>query len=154
MKFVIKEGLDDSSAEYYRGVTIGEAISAIPNGLQPSAKTEQMPIDPTIVEYAIGDEYFDMQEEEIEDWIKNTVPWYDGSVESVSNGVNVTSDFNSALDYAGEEGVVLGISPLGDYVDFDDIHAYIKNANETKIIFVYYQDSFYEPKEFLKRMSK
>jgi len=87
MKFVIKEGLDDSSAEYYRGVTIGEAISAIPNGLQPSAKTEQMPIDPTIVEYAIGDEYFDMQEEEIEDWIKNTVPWYDGSVESVSNGV-------------------------------------------------------------------
>jgi hypothetical protein len=139
--------LDESSAEYYRGVYLEVALSWCHG--KPVPSYDPMPLDFEVVEYGIGDAIEDMDEDDIEEWVKDICYWYDGSPKSVKGGLNVTTDFDNAKGYGD---FVLGINSLGDSAEFSDAHVFLRDCNETKLIFIYdcSKDEFYKPEDFRK----
>ena len=128
----LKENTDlqDAFDSYglYRGMSIPEAKKVLQLGhLLPSS--DLMPFDWEVIEYGLGDVIHDMDEDEIEAVVQDIVPWYDGSRQSVQNGVNLTSDWDNARGYAGN-GVVFGVICQGDVAQFSDAHYFAQNANE------------------------
>jgi len=122
------------NARYFRGVKKQEAIS-IMKGKNLTPSTDLIPFDNEVLEYAIGDDYKDMSQEEIDNWIKNVIPWYDGSLASVKGGVNLTTDFENAQGYGD---YVLAIEPYNtEVVDVSDAHAFARSAKDLKIIGIY-----------------
>lgn len=144
-KFRLYENIDENDAEYYRGVSIEDAINWCKGNPTPSY--DPMPLDFEVVEYGIGDAIDDMDEDDVENWVKSVCDWYDGSPKSVKNGLNVTTDFSNAEGY-GE--CVLGLNSTGEVAEFSDSHVFIRNYKETELVFVYYEDEFYTPEEFLR----
>lgn len=134
----------------YRGVSLEEAIISCCERVPPTSNIEQMPLDWEIVEYTIGDEARDMSEKRVDDIVKSLVPWYDGSVESVKGGLNLTTDLENAKGYASEKGAVLGIQVLGQTAEFSDDYLYARRADDAKVVKVYYRDKEYTPEQFLK----
>lgn len=122
----------------YRGVWLEDAVKIIKQKkLLPSQ--DLMPLDWEVVEYSIGDEISEMSEQDIDDWVADVCWWYDGSRKSIKGGLNLTSDFDNARGYAGENGVVFGIQCTGDFAEFSDAHLFAKSAKECKIVSAYYQ---------------
>lgn len=93
--------------------------------------SDLMPLDWEVVEYGLGDNAGEMSEEQIEDWVKDTCHWYDGSLGSISGGVNATSDFENAKGYGD---FVVAIGGSSDFCHFSDSHIFIKSANECRIL--------------------
>lgn len=122
--------LEDQFGSYdlFRGMSIAEAKKVLQLGhLLPS--TDLMPFDWEVIEYGLGDAAIQMDEEELEAYVQDVVPWYDGSRQSVQNGVNLTSDWDNARGYAGN-GVVFGVICRGDVAQFSDAHYFAESANE------------------------
>ena len=122
-----QDAFDD--AGMYRAVGPAEAKIILRQGrLLPS--TDLMPFDWEVIEYGLGDAASDMDEDEIEAYVQSVVPWYNGSLQSVKNGVNLTSDWENARGYAGNNGVVFAVNCHGDVAQFSDSHYFAQNANE------------------------
>ena len=122
-----QDAFDD--AGMYRAVGPAEAKIILRQGrLLPS--TDLMPFDWEVIEYGLGDAASDMDEDDIEAYVQSVVPWYDGSLPSVKNGVNLTSDWENARGYAGNNGVVFAVNCHGDVAQFSDSHYFAQNANE------------------------
>jgi len=134
----------------YRGVSLEEAIISCCGKVPPTSDIEQMPLDWEIVEYTIGDEARDMSEKQVDNIVKGLVPWYDGSVESVKGGLNLTTDLENAKGYASEKGAVLGIQVLDQTAEFSDDYLYARRADDAKVVKIYYQDKEYTPEQFLR----
>ena len=129
---VIKE--DDNlenlfnSYELYRGMSIPEAKKVLQLGhLLPS--TDLMPLDWEVVEYGLGDYASQMSEEEVDQWVQDVCPWYNGTHQSIQGGVNLTTDWDNARGYAGN-GVVMGVICRGDVAEFSDAHYFAQSAAE------------------------
>jgi hypothetical protein len=104
MKFdeLLEQIQDDSDPEflykYFRGISLNELNEIIATKrVLPSS--DLIPFDNEVLEYAIGEDYGDMSQEDIDDWIMGVVWWYDGSLKSVKGGVNLTTDFDNAKGY-------------------------------------------------------
>lgn len=112
----------------YRAVGPDEAKMILKQGfLIPSS--DLMPFDWEVVEYSLGDDIHDMEEEEIEAAVQSIVPWYDGSLQSVHGGVNLTTDWDNARGYAGDTGVVFAVNCNGtDLAQFSDSHVFARDA--------------------------
>lgn len=126
--------IDYDLTEYYRGVSKSQLAEWLNGNNIPS--TDVMPLDPEIVEYGMGDDYKNADDEQIDRWVKTVCPWYDGSLRSVKGGLNVTSDFDNAKGYGD---YVLGIDPAknSEIADFSEYHHFFKNAKTAKLSFVY-----------------
>lgn len=122
--------LQDAFESYslYRGMSIAEAKRVLQLGhMLPS--TDLMPLDWEVVEYGLGDYASDMDEEEIDQWVMDVCPWYDGTYQSIAGGVNLTSDWENARGYAGN-GVVMGVICKCDVAEFSDAHYFAQYANQ------------------------
>ena len=139
-------------ADGYRGVSLNEAIYSVCGRVPPSSDLEQMPLDWEIVEYTLGEEAHSMSEEEIDDFVKSIVPWYDGTVKSVKGGLNLTTDLENAKGYAGEKGAVLAVNVEGDAVAFSDDYLYARKSDDAKVISIYYEGKQFTPEDFLKEV--
>lgn len=139
-----KATLDENSAKYYRGVTKEEAKRWLKGKPLPTTDLNLMPLDGEVIKYGIGDSFHDMDEDEIEAWIKDVCPWYDGSIKSIKGGLNVTTDFINAQGYGD---FVLGLDSCGDDCDFSDAHTFFRKAKDAILIFVYdvEKNIFYPP---------
>ena len=67
-KFRLFENIDEDSATYYRGVSLDAAISWCKGNPIPSY--DPMPLDYEVVEYGIGDAISDMDDDQVDDWVK------------------------------------------------------------------------------------
>ena len=123
--------LEDAFNSYglYRGMSVPEAKKVFQLGHLPPS-SDLMPLDWEVVEYSIGDSISDMSEEDIEQFVMDVCPWYDGSLQSIRGGVNLTSDWENARGYASDDGVVLGVICNGDVAQFSDAHYFAKSANK------------------------
>ena len=129
--------IDEFDAELYRGVTKEEAEKWEKGIPVPTRNENLMPVDWEIVEYGIGDEARNMSDEEIENWVKSVCYWYDGSLGSIKNGVNLTTDFDNAKGYGK---YVLGFNPSTvntEIADFSEAHKFCRNAKDLKLVFIY-----------------
>jgi len=121
-------------SKYFRGVSKGEAMLALKGGLL-SPSSDLIPFDNEVLEYAIGDEYSQMSQDAIDEWIRSVIPWYDGSLKSVKGGVNLTMDFDNAQGYGD---YVLAINADdAEVADVSDSHAFARSPNGLKISGVY-----------------
>lgn len=145
-KFRLFEDLDESSAEYYIGVDLDNAISWCAGKPVPTPETNLYPLDWDVIKHS-NDEARHWSEKQVEKWVKSVCGWYDGSIASIQGGLNVLGDFENAKGY-GE--FVLGIEVRGGICDFGSDYSFVKNANDCKVIFVYdvAENEFFEPTEF------
>jgi hypothetical protein len=124
------EGIEDSFTGY-RGVGVAELKEILKTG-HALPSTDLMPFDNEIIEYSIGEESFEaMSDRDIEEWVRDTVPWYNGSLQSVKGGVNFTTDEFNAEGYGD---YLLGLKINGPYVDFSDIHSFAKNYKDVEVV--------------------
>ena len=121
------------SSRYFRGISKEEADN-IRSGKPLSPSQDLIPFDPEVLEYALGDEYSDMSEKDIDRVIEELIPWYDGSFKSVKNGVNLTTDFDNAKGYGD---YVVSIYDHPDIADVSDAHSFAKNAKNLKPTAIY-----------------
>mgnify|MGYP003349314746 CR=1 FL=1 len=70
-------------------------------------------------------------QEEIEQWVGETVPWYDGSLASVKGGVNFTTDLDNASGYGK---YVLALKTRGPVANFSDVHKFAKNYKDVDVV--------------------
>ena len=125
-----------SKPEAYRGVSLENAKIILKQGyLLPSQ--DLMPLDYEVIAHSIGDEINDMSEEEIEQWLHNTVSWYNGSYESIVSGVNLTTDKYNASGYGN--GVVFGVVCNGEVALFTDEYLFAKSAKECVPVMAIYK---------------
>lgn len=151
---IITEGRDlqrqFDSYGLYRGMSIAEAQKVLQLGrLLPS--TDLMPLDWEVVEYGLGESASEMSEEEIDQWVMDVCPWYDGSVQSIQGGVNLTSDWENARGYAGR-GVVMAVICHCDVAEFSDAHYFAQSASLCSPAPVAMVDGKVVPLEKLKMM--
>ena len=126
----ITEAIEDNVTGY-RGVGRQE-LEQILKTKHALPSSDLMPFDNEIIEYSIGEESFqDMSPEEVEQWVRDTVPWYNGSLQSVQGGVNYTTDLDNAEGY-GE--YILALQVRGDHVDFSDVHGFAKNYKDVSVV--------------------
>lgn len=118
------------SIDGYRGVSQKE-FEIIRQIGHPLPSSDLMPFDNEIIEYSLGDDYSQMSDQEIESWIQSICPWYDGSLNSVKNGLNFTTDESNAEGY-GE--IILALHCDCPAVEFSDVHAFAKDANLVKVV--------------------
>jgi len=143
---LLRELLKESDDEYnirdsgvigYRGIhedDLKKILSKKP--YHPLPSTDLMPLDFEVVEYSIGEDIRDMEDEEIEEWVQDIVPWYDGSLRSIKGGVNFTTEEDNAEGY-GKYVVVLGIAPGSsdsDIAYFSDSHAFARNYKNLVVL--------------------
>lgn len=146
----VQDVFDD--AGMYRAVGPQEAKIILQQGhLIPSK--DLMPFDWEVIEYSLGDAAADMDEEELEAYVQDVVPWYNGSLQSVQQGVNLTSDWENARGYAGNTGVVFAVVCNGDIAQFSDAHYFAKTAAECVPVAAMY-DSIEYSLEDLKKLLK
>ena len=124
---------DKENAPYFRGISTEEYNEIKEIGkMLPS--TDLIPFDPEVLEYSIGDAYYDMDKDEIDNVVQDMIPWYDGSLESVEGGVNITNDFYNAQGYGD---IVVALEPIGEVEDVSDAHAFARSPNDLKIVGFY-----------------
>jgi hypothetical protein len=124
----VKMMKDKSGYDGYRGVGQQE-FNEIIKTKHPLPSTDLMPFDNEIIEYGMGEGEF--TQEEIEQWVRDTVPWYDGSLVSVKGGVNFTKDLSNAEGYGN---YVLALKTKGPVADFSDIHSFAKNYKDVDVV--------------------
>jgi len=125
---------DPEDSRYFRGVS-KEELRIILKTKKFLPSTDLMPFDNEVIEYAIGEEYSDMTEKQIERWIRSMIPWYNGKLSSVQGGVNLTTDFENAKGYGD---YVLATNGDGaEIADISDAHSFAKDANELTIDGIY-----------------
>jgi hypothetical protein len=158
MKFdeLLEQIEDDSDPEflykYFRGISLNELNEIIATKrVLPSS--DLIPFDNEVLEYAIGEDYGDMSQEDIDDWIMGVVWWYDGSLKSVKGGVNLTTDFDNAKGYG--DYVIAVVIENGEVADVSDSHSFAKNANDVKVSAIYdVQNEKWLDKEDIARIKK
>lgn len=124
---------DKEGAPYFRGISREEYEQIKKDGkLLPS--TDLIPFDSEVIKYSLGDEYYDMNEYNIDNWLKNIIPWYDGSMNSVQGGVNLTNDFYNAQGYGD---IVVALEPIGEVEDISDAHAFARSPSDLNIVGFY-----------------
>lgn len=117
----------------YRGVG-PEELKLILQTKHPLPSSDLMPFDNEIIEYGMGEEDENGEsytDDQIEQWVRDIVPWYDGSIESVKGGVNFTSDLDNAEGYGN---YILALRTNGPVADFSDIHHFAKNHNDVDVV--------------------
>lgn len=135
------------SCDYYIGVDLDEAISWCNNIPIPTPVESAYPVDWEVIEYSIGGEITLDNDEEIEEYVKDECPWYNGSLKSLEGGLNVLGDFDNAKGYGN---YVLGVDVFGETANFTDEYVFVKDCKETKLIFIYDNSTrgYYSPEEF------
>lgn len=121
----------------YRGVSKKE-LELILKTKHPLPSTDLMPFDNVVIELGITDdlgreEYDNMSQEDIDQWVKDIVPWYDGSLSSVKNGVNYTTDESFAESY-GQNGYIIKLNVRGPIGQFTDDYAFAKNYMDVDVV--------------------
>ena len=129
-----QEDVNMENARYFRGVSVTDLNLILKHGyMLPSV--EKIPFDGEVIEYAIGDEYKDMDEEEIENFIKTCIWWYNGSKSSVKHGVNLTTDFENAKGYG--DYVIAVDEGNTEIADISDAHSFARDAKGLEILGIY-----------------
>ena len=99
----------------------------------PLPSTDLMPFDNEVIEQGIGeDDYGEMSEEDIEQWVRDVVPWYNGSLASVQGGVNYTTDEEIAESY-GDGAYIIQLSVRGPTAMFTDEYSFAKNYKDVVV---------------------
>lgn len=116
----------------YRGVSKAE-LDEILKTKHPLPSTDLMPFDNVIIELGIGeDDYSEMSQDDIEQWVQDTVPWYNGSLASVQGGVNYTTDESIAESY-GDDAYIIQLSVRGPTAMFTDEYSFAKNYKDVVV---------------------
>lgn len=115
----------------FRGVSEEDFKKIQKNKWTVLPSVDLMPFDNEVIEYSMGEDYSEASEDEIENYIKAVCDWYDGSLNSVKSGVNITTDCQNAEGY-GE--IVLAIISDGEYADFSESHRFLKDYKDAKVI--------------------
>lgn len=125
-----KQAQNQMKSKYdgYRGVG-EEEFNAIMKTKHLLPSTDLMPFDNEIIEYGMGEG--DFTDQEREEWVSDVVPWYDGSLASVKNGVNFTTDLDNASGYGN---YLLALKANGPVADFSDIHKFAKNYKDLEVV--------------------
>ena len=123
-----KYGAKKAQYDGYRGVG-EEEFNEIMKTKHPLPSTDLMPFDNEVIEYGMGPG--DHTEQEVEQWVSETVPWYDGSLASVKGGVNFTSDLDNASGYGK---YTLALKTQGPVADFSDVHKFAKNYKDVDVV--------------------
>lgn len=126
--------VDASDFNIFRGVSKDE-FNVILKQKHLIPSSDLMPLDWDVVEYGLGDDASEMSEEEIEQWIKDTCRWYNGTVSSIKGGVNLTNDIETAEGYGD---FVLAVDCNCQIAEFSDSHLFAKDA--TKCVPVAYKE--------------
>jgi hypothetical protein len=135
VKEPISEPLDlDLNYRYFRGVS-REDLKKINKSGKLIPSSDLIPFDNEVLEYAFGDEYSRMSEDQIDSAIKDVIPWYNGSMSSVKNGVNLTTDFENAKGYG--DFVIATNGDNADIADVSDAHAFARNAKDVDVSAIY-----------------
>lgn len=129
---------------YFRGVSSSEARK-IKAGKKMLPSTDLIPFDNEVLELVYGGEYSETSQDDIDTWLKNLIPWYDGSIKSVKGGLNLTEDFENACGYGqfvvGVNTDQTEVSKLGEEYAFARSAAqcrpaFIFNTKTKKLLFV------------------
>jgi len=118
----------ENTYDGYRGVSEHELKQALKTS-HPLPSSDLMPFDGEVIEYGMGGKNY--TEEEVEEWVKNIVPWYDGSLKSVKNGVNFTTDESNAEGY-GEYVLALKVNCPVAY--FSDVHCFAEDYRYVDVV--------------------
>lgn len=134
MKYIKKfEELNEYSADYYVEVSLEDALSYCEG--HPIPSKDPMPLNIDIVQYGIGS---DLDDEGTDDDYKEIVmekcPWYDGTEDSVKDGVNAVDDFEYATEF---DQYILGVKTKSQIAQFSSMHIFIKDYRKINVIFVY-----------------
>ena len=132
---------NNKDMDFYRGISKKECIESCEIGHLLYYSSDPMTNDWEVIEYALGDDASEMSEEQITQWIKNTISWND-----YLKGVNLITDLQNAKGYS-EFVVELELTCLWE--EFSDTHVFAQNSECCKIIKVHYKNQEYSAKEFL-----
>lgn len=149
----------------YRSVDEKTAIAYCNGQFLPSSDREQIPFDPAVIEYAavedVGEEeFYEWGQDEIDNYLSDMIPWYDGSLESVSGGINATIDMDTAADYAGQRGFIMILRLKAQYDNGRDAallgytYVYLKSKDSIDSVVGIYdpnKEELYTPNEFLSK---
>ncbi len=75
--------------------------------------------------------------DEQDEILMSDIWWYDGTPGSVRGGVNLTKDFENALGYAGEQGVVFELAEVGDVAGLDFGYGLAKSLDDVRVVRTY-----------------
>ena len=117
--------INQDDAEYYLEVTPEIALSYC-NG-KPIPSDDPIPLNIQVLEYVFGVPIGGATDEEYDELAQETCDWYDGTIESIKNGVDAVNSF----DFAGEgPDFVLGVNYPGvdEIAEFGDLHIFLKDC--------------------------
>lgn len=119
----------------YRGIG-QEELDHILKTKKVLPSTDLMPFDNVVVELGIvddlGEETYEMMDQEaIDGWIQDQVPWYDGSLNSVKGGVNYTTDLDNAENYGD---YVIKLNVRGPAAKFTDDYSFAKSFKNVDVV--------------------
>lgn len=142
----------------FRGLTLKEAIRTIEQGHAiPTEPLQQLPLDLDVIKYVFSSEINSYEGDNLDEYIdklvKIIVPWYDGSIESIKNGLNLTT-LDNAIGYSDESRIVIGYEVNGEIVSFGDYYFYAKDATNAIPKVVIQNEEEYTPEEFLQKSKR
>lgn len=126
------ESSNYNDAKFFIEVTYETALSYCEGNPIPSSNP--IPRNEQILSYAFNIPISVLSVEELDDAITECCHWYDGTNNSIKDGVNAVNDF----DYASEgPDFVLGINTDSECAYFGDLHVFIKDYRKINVLFVY-----------------
>jgi len=151
MKYIKKfEMNNNTDTDFYLEVTSEVAFSYC-NG-NPLPSTDPIPLNTQVLEYAFGIPSDGATDRDYEEVAEDACEWFDGTIESIKNSVNAVNEF----DYASEgPDFVLGVNYDGESAEFGNLHVFLKDCKQVKVVFVYdcKKEKFYKPNFFKKLYS-
>jgi len=150
MKYIKRfEYLNQDDALFYMEVTPEVALSYCSGNPLPS--NDPIPLNYQILEYAFGMPIGGATDEEYDEVAQENCDWYDGTLQSIKDGINTVNSF----DFASEgPDFVLGINYEGNLEDesaeFGDLYIFFKDYRKIELIFVYdcKKEKYYSPHIF------
>ena len=143
-KYKILEN-SDYFDEYYRGVGDIEAIESLKFGHLVYYSSDPISNDWEVIEYSLGDSVSEMDEDEINEYLNELIPWKD-----INKGVNLTTDKDNASGYSD---IVFGIEIIGNYVEFGKSYIFAEHPNNCIIKKCYYMGQEIDREELIKIIS-
>ena len=128
--------------EYYRGVGDDEAIESLKLGHLVYYSSDPISNDWEVIEYSLGDSVSEMDEEGINDYLNELIPWMD-----INKGVNLTTDKDNASGYSD---IVFGIEIIGNYAEFGKSYIFAEHPEDCIIRKCYYNDREIDKDELIK----
>lgn len=125
----------------YKGVSLDESKQILrDNFLKPSE--DPAPFNKRILKDCFGALFEDMKDEEVERWVFKNVKWYNGSNNSLKNGLNVLKDFVRA---ASEGDIVMIIATDCESVKLNPEHTFVKDASRCWVLGYIFQGNLFVP---------